>query len=1262
MKSRNYFSLVLFFILFTFGCTDLYKKDVNTDLEFKIQIPKTRNAQTEAETLKLVVKLSYKDEDTSFERIVYSTSEKIEIITFQNVEVGSKIKISASIFDTENLLFLGETEYKKVEPTNNIFTLTLEKVYVEPEIIDAQVPEISIPLNSIVELATPDSANSIEKQISIGATVSDGGDISFQWQEKVNNAWQDIDGIDEYQVKQNNITERKSHLKITIEKGNTQYYRCIITNTNENANGEKTASITSDEATVAYFEGELTSIKATYNSEEYEIFEQEFYDAEKKEYDYSDIEIEGTYLFSNGDTKIYNTQYTSEKYSIAKTNEAEKAIGYVPYTVTYKETSNSEDPISTTLYVPVKYDLSKATFSIVNSSNSVETFIPQYTGEETLQTQLSFSATSGFDTIHLYNSENTSQPSEYQIENDVDISWLSNSSIITNSEAGTFVYTAIATAKENAWCFGSISSNHTVTVCPWEIAIKDGKGEADLTANKDNLDGYTTYTLSVTNEAEENPSVTWTSDNDDFIISRDSSKLSTPVAGENAQTATITATVGETEVASIEVTVAAIEYGTETNPITDWSMLARKIENTGSDIYIAGEMTATEKITVEKETNIIAAKPVTITRDTSFTDTMFTVNETFTMQGTSEKTIIIDGNNINATNTIISSNNISLSYVYIQNCYSSEILGTAISVNKGDFSLQNSIFKNNSFSYSSILFDGSTIEAEINDCSFEDSIQDLQIYDANSVSISNTLFSQDNYDNLVIKKCNALTLGENILIPNIFYQNYATTSELNIICSDITLNNIDTPITIKLSYYTGEYDLNLFVLQNGETVPENIFTLAEKNYTINTTTGTVEEIKNDAGENITGITYAGTDSTTSLPTFYIYNANGLETFRDIVNGTILNETTTSYEIPADSSITNGTPYSITNTDGQQNIKGILQADIDLSNIEWTPIGVDGKEFAGDFDGNNKSITNLTITDATTTNQGLFGVINNILWSEDKSSIKNLKLSGTITSSATNVGVFAGNATNVSFENCENNISISTSNTEIGGLVGIAETCDFVSCVNLANISSTSTSGNICVGGIAGYITDVNAEYCYNAGNITGNMSVGGLFGYEIYSTLQYPTYDYCINTGTITGTSYIGGIIGYANKKLSLGYCANYGTIDSTETGCIIGECSSTNSSLVTECLSVGSISNDEKCYAVSQNASVTYSYYDSDVLTGITGISSNGGGAALTTEELTNGNDLSNFDSNEWSYENGRYPIPDVQEKLSNYWDSIVTAATPSN
>ena len=42
----------------------------------------------------------------------------------------------------------------------------------------------------------------------------------------------------------------------------------------------------------------------------------------------------------------------------------------------------------------------------------------------------------------------------------------------------------------------------------------------------------------------------------------------------------------------------------------------------------------------------------------------------------------------------------------------------------------------------------------------------------------------------------------------------------------------------------------------------------------------------------------------------------------------------------------------------------LEADIDLAGIEWTPIGVRGRAFKGEFIGNGHTISNLTITSLT----------------------------------------------------------------------------------------------------------------------------------------------------------------------------------------------------------------------------------------------------------------------------------------------------------
>ena len=386
------------------------------------------------------------------------------------------------------------------------------------------------------------------------------------------------------------------------------------------------------------------------------------------------------------------------------------------------------------------------------------------------------------------------------------------------------------------------------------------------------------------------------------------------------------------------------------------------------------------------------------------------------------------------------------------------------------------------------------------------------------------------------------------------------------------------------------------------------------------------------------ITYGGTDST-GVPIFYVYSAEGLATFRNIVNGTLLDDTLTSYTISADSSVPGIADYSITNQEAFTKISGVLKADIDLSGIEeWIPIGNADFPFSGSFDGQNKTISNLTIQNATTDNQGLFGVIDGTS-NTDSSEIKNLVVNGSIKSSGCNVA----------------------------GIVGKAIKTNFIGCVNNASVESTyNETYNVCVGGIAGYVTNVEAEYCYNSGNITANMSVGGIIGYEASSTISNPTFDYCVNTGTIKGTSYIGGIIGYANKALSLGFCANYGTIDQLSTstststiGCIIGSCSSTNKTQVTECLIVGS-TTATNYFAVSQNANVTYSYYDKNILSSSKGFSSNGGGSELETSQLKTGIELDNFYYGDWNYENGRYPIPDLEGEISSdAWNLLVNTVS---
>ena len=384
----------------------------------------------------------------------------------------------------------------------------------------------------------------------------------------------------------------------------------------------------------------------------------------------------------------------------------------------------------------------------------------------------------------------------------------------------------------------------------------------------------------------------------------------------------------------------------------------------------------------------------------------------------------------------------------------------------------------------------------------------------------------------------------------------------------------------------------------------------------------------------TGITFAGDDNTytTGSPKFYITTAEGLATFRDMVNGTIEGSVT----IPKDSSYTSTTvqDYTVTSETVLSPIYGELKSDIELSSDEnWIPIGSSENPFLGYFSGNNHTVSNLNIN-ATTDNQGLFGVVEgtaNNVWC----TITNLVVEGNITSSECNVAGIAGKATLTKFENC----------------------------VNKATVESISTASNVAVAGIAGYVTNVDMKYCYNAGSITASSGVAGIAGYETESDNFYE-YAYCINSGIITGGTNYSSIIGIANSSLYVYACANYGEIISTtdnETGCIIGTCMTSGAEIteVSDILSVGPIETKGTYHVIANNVSITSSYYDSKVLSSedVTGL------VGYETPNFIDDDPQMEFFDENWYFDIGYYPIPSFVDSVSDtIWQEIIAAATPKN
>src|SRR5574344_525729 len=193
----------------------------------------------------------------------------------------------------------------------------------------------------------------------------------------------------------------------------------------------------------------------------------------------------------------------------------------------------------------------------------------------------------------------------------------------------------------------------------------------------------------------------------------------------------------------------------------------------------------------------------------------------------------------------------------------------------------------------------------------------------------------------------------------------------------------------------------------------------------------------------------------------------------------------------------------------------LMNDIDLSSVcsntagNWTPIGNDYITFyGGTFDGNGKAITNLYIANAKTYYQGLFGYTRN-------SVIKNLSVSGNITSTAANVGLLVGR--NIGqIIHCISAGSAS-GNMSVGGIAGTCGSSSITQCVNKAELSSTSAN----IGGITGGSGSSNVTDCFTEGTVKSSNSTttntAGIVGY--ISESNFGTDDSniknCLNMGQV---------------------------------------------------------------------------------------------------------------------------------------------------
>ena len=233
----------------------------------------------------------------------------------------------------------------------------------------------------------------------------------------------------------------------------------------------------------------------------------------------------------------------------------------------------------------------------------------------------------------------------------------------------------------------------------------------------------------------------------------------------------------------------------------------------------------------------------------------------------------------------------------------------------------------------------------------------------------------------------------------------------------------------------------------------------------------------------------------------------------------------------------------------------LDADLDLTNVAWKPIGsvfaADGTlqhYFSGKFYGNGHTISNLDFSE----NYGKseypsFGFFSEVYGAE----ISGLTIQGKLdVSNAGYVyfGTVAGVAADSKIFDCVSDVSFTDTDKYINGTVamcGYAINSTIEYCQNKGNFSITKDVTSFQMGGIVGLAQNSTVQYCANTGNLTSwTPCTGGIVG----QVFQASKIINCYSTGKMVpfgnGTTDFGGIAGIVGAGTEIRHCYFAGEMD----------------------------------------------------------------------------------------------------------------------
>ena len=240
----------------------------------------------------------------------------------------------------------------------------------------------------------------------------------------------------------------------------------------------------------------------------------------------------------------------------------------------------------------------------------------------------------------------------------------------------------------------------------------------------------------------------------------------------------------------------------------------------------------------------------------------------------------------------------------------------------------------------------------------------------------------------------------------------------------------------------------------------------------------------------------------------------------------------------------------------------LEDDIDLDGVTWDPIKTQSDPFNLIFDGNDHTISNITVNTPTADNIGLFGYLG------EHATVRNLTITNADMTGQYRIGALAGGSWDGATVTDVEVVNATISGVSgVGGLVGITQ-----GTFSGIEVHATVTGTESLVGGGFGRLRNASVSTSFFDVTVNGSSdNVGGIAGYVSNSNI---TNSYVIGTVTGSNTENTGGI---------------FGNVSSTDT---LSSITTSYSSVAVDNGTGSGIHGDIR----SPNITVTDSYYNKDV------------------------------------------------------------------